>query len=967
MAQAIDYAARLTETIGARPAGTEEEQQASFFIDEVLREEAGLTTEVEEFNCNLGYELPRTVCCIATAVLGILSIFLSLMVIPSVIITLITAILFILDALGRSPFARFGNTGISQNILAKYIPTTDASTRGRKRKVLVIAHYDSGKVRIEAKGAMLSALPFIYILELVGMALVPVALLLRFVTSATAGLLVVLNVFIVIGVVLALLPVFGFLIHQTAQYNRGANVNASAVAVLLECAKRIGEEPEELMGDVVMHGEEELRSEGLIPHEATLTYSEAELPEGETTDSVIFEAAAVPSKGGESTPLNVVAGEATVGVDQAGVIPMAADAAASTVTTAAAVVEASPSSAVSPAVVDQRAAYTAAVSQGIPEPEPEEDPNVPDWYRKAMQKANKHEDSAAAGAAHRSKFADALDNANAVSAHAIETEEKQSEVERRLAQMRASIMGEAGAPGVATAAAAQAHAGGGVDGYLSSMTDAPSYEDAAAKPTEAPAAAVIASGPMPVPDAEAQAAAAEAAAAAQAAAAQAAAVADKTISYIPVEVDTEMVAREGAALKQANAAKAESAPKDAAANGRKRRTIDLPSLTGAIEGVNARLQDAPLSEERTPSEEAQVARRQARQERLANSLPNPDSQDLPDADKTQAISAAGSFVSASETSTFQPVGDELIADVREEDLYIEDADDSDYAVDFTATGAPAGPGYVEMPKSRASRMFGRFRRKKKTEDVSISEAYGLDESWEARSAGAARGGWESFREDEMDADWEGGAFSKVRELANRSDKKGARTDGDDAEDRAERSRARRSRRSENPFGDIPLTSITLEEREIIQQFHNGPISCEVWFLAVGAELANNAGIRAFLEAHSDELRGSIVIDLDGLGTGQLSLIEEDGIFQPKKPSARLKRYVNKASSSLGISLGKGKMRWRNSGAYCTAVHGLQTLHIAGMEGGKPAFAAQADDVMEHLSEETLAENTAFVMEVLRQI
>ena len=61
------------------------------------------------------------------------------------------------------------------------------------------------------------------------------------------------------------------------------------------------------------------------------------------------------------------------------------------------------------------------------------------------------------------------------------------------------------------------------------------------------------------------------------------------------------------------------------------------------------------------------------------------------------------------------------------------------------------------------------------------------------------------------------------------------------------------------------------------------------------------------------------------------------------------------------------MRWRNSGAYCTAAHGLQTLHIAGMEDGKPAFAAQADDVMEHISEEKLAENAAFVMEVLRQI
>ncbi len=964
MAQAIEYAARLTETIGARPAGTEEEQQASFFIDEVLREEAGLATEIEEFNCNLGYELPRTVCCIATAVLGILSIFLTLMVIPSVIITLITAILFILDSLGRSPFARFGNSGISQNILAKYTPQTDAGTRGRKRKVLVIAHYDSGKVRIEAKGAMLSALPYLYILELVGMALVPVALLIRFVSSATAGLLVVLNVLTVIGVVLALIPVFGFLIHQTAQYNRGANVNASGVAVLLECAKRVGEEPEELMADAVMHGEEELRAEGLIPEDVELTYSEAELPEGELTDSVVFDATVAPK--GESLA-DAAPADAAVGVAAAAV---AGAAGVGTLAGAAAMPEAV---ALDPAS-DQRSAYTAAVSQGISEPEPEEDPNVPDWYRKAMQKANKHEDAAVTEPVHRSKFADALDNANAVSANAIEQEEKQSEVERRLAQMRASIMGEAGAPGVATAAAAQAHAGGGVDGYLSSMTDASNYEDAAAKPAVPAAAPVTASGPIPVSEAEAQTAAEEAAAAA-AAAAQAAAVADKTISYIPVEVDAEAMARENAELKQAaQAAPAaqESAAAKETAHGRKRRTIDLPSLTGAIEGVNARLQNAPLAEEETSTEETKAARRQARQERLAHSLPPMDSQDLPDPDKTQAINTAGSFVSASATSTFNPVGEELIADVREEDLYIEDADDSDYASDFTATGAPAGPGYVEMPKSRASRMFGRFRRKKKSDDVSMSEAYGLDESWDARSAGAARGGWESFRDDAMDVDdWEGGAFSKVRQLASRSGKNAAEGEEEEGRERREgrstRSGARRARRTENPFGNITLSSMSLEEREIIQQFHSGPISCEVWFLAVGAELANNAGIKSFLTAHADELRGAIVIDLDGLGTGQLSLIEEDGIFQPKKPSARMKRYVNKAASTLGVNLGKGKMRWRNSGAYCTAAHGLQTLHIAGMEQGKPAYAAQADDVMEHISEEKLAENAAFVIEVLRQI
>ncbi len=1034
MAEAIEYVTRLADSIGARPAGTEEEQQASFFIEEVLRDEAALPTETEEFNCNLNFELPRTICSIATVVLGILSLFLPLMVVPSVIICLITAVLFITDAFGRSPFSKIGNSGISQNILARYTPPADPSTRGRKRKVILMAHYDSGKVRAEAKGALLGALPILYILEIVGMALVPLALLIRFATSATAGLLMFLNVLTVVGVVFALVPIIGFILHQTAQYNKGANVNASGIAVLLECARRVQEEPDELAEDLVMHGEEELRECGLIPEGADLVYEEAEAPDGHAVDQVRLEALGADPAHSEqvASAVGVQAADGDVAhadvVAAAAAIPMAAGGADAASLGAEGVgAAASMGGAAAGVVVDQRAAYSAAVSGTIPapEPEPEEDPNVPEWYRTAMRRANKQEEPPSP--VQRSRFADALDNANAVSAHAIEHEEAQSEAERRLAQMRASIMGEAGAPGVATAHAASAasHHHAGVDGYLSSMTEATSYDVAAM--ADAGPAASPASPEMPAVGAVADvdaAAMAEAAREAAAVAAAAAEKADKTISFIPVEVDTEAMRAESDALKQGGAA-AVSADADAVSadipgstHQRKKRTISLPSLTGAIEGVNARLQDAPLSDQEELSAEDRDARRHARQEALASSLPMTDSQELPErasaiarvvqeveedvapsrspqaddanADKTQAINAAGAFVSPSATSTFEPVGEELIADMDEEDVYIEDADDSDYASEFTASGAPAGAGYVEMPKSRASRMFGRFRRKKQEEDLSISEAYGLDDAWDARSAGAARGGWESFRSRDAsdgfeDEEWNGGAFSKVRAKVGRVGRGAEPDEGlsdemyGDAEagnrggrGRGERSAedaaARRARRLQNPFGDLPLTpSAQLDERELIQQFKNGSVSCEVWFLAVGAELANNAGIRSFMNAHADELRGSIVIDLDGLGTGQLSLIEEDGIFQVKKPSARLKRYVNKASSALGMKLGHGKMRWRNSGAWCTASGGLQTLHLAGMAGGKPAFAAQADDVVDNISEEALRENAAFVMEILRQI
>ena len=81
--------------------------------------------------------------------------------------------------------------------------------------------------------------------------------------------------------------------------------------------------------------------------------------------------------------------------------------------------------------------------------------------------------------------------------------------------------------------------------------------------------------------------------------------------------------------------------------------------------------------------------------------------------KTSNVSAAGAFVPAGATGTFAPIGDELLDNVDPEDIYIDDADDSAYEQNFTESGAFAGPGYVEMPKSRVHRLFDRLRRKSK--------------------------------------------------------------------------------------------------------------------------------------------------------------------------------------------------------------------------------------------------------------
>ena len=94
------------------------------------------------------------------------------------------------------------------------------------------------------------------------------------------------------------------------------------------------------------------------------------------------------------------------------------------------------------------------------------------------------------------------------------------------------------------------------------------------------------------------------------------------------------------------------------------------------------------------------------------------------------------------------------------------------------------------------------------------------------------------------------------------------------------------------------------ELKQIYQFRNPDINTEVWFVALGSELAQNGGMRAFITEHQQELRGSIIIDLDGLGAGDLCMIEQEGMYRTVKTSSRMKRYIKKASQATGFERGR---------------------------------------------------------------
>ena len=267
------------------------------------------------------------------------------------------------------------------------------------------------------------------------------------------------------------------------------------------------------------------------------------------------------------------------------------------------------------------------------------------------------------------------------------------------------------------------------------------------------------------------------------------------------------------------------------------------------------------------------------------------------------------------------------------------------------------PGQVEIPSTRAGGFVSRLKRKSANDlEETPQEWLDVDDDFDARSVGRARGSWESFRDDSQGGsdssrqrNWQGGGFSRVHldYVDTRS------TEEEDS----------------GPFDQavgFNEDRVLNEEIGQIIHFRNPLYDTEIWFAAIGSDTELHDGAKAFIEEHRSELRGAMVIEIESLGAGVLSVASEEGRFRTTKASSRVKRFTKSATEATGITLDEHKIL--NSDSITTTVQkaGFQAMHLFGAEDGRPALKASADDVAENVDELILEENVSFLMELLKQ-
>ncbi len=1103
MPEILDHIAYLSHEIGPRPAGTEEEQQAALYITEQLQKEAGLSAVIEDFNSESNGELPTMICCALSLIFAVAGMFLPVMAIPSFIVLLLAGVLFTLEALEKPFLSKFLARGVSQNVVAKYEPGISSSTGGsRRRKILVVANYDSGKVRAELKPPFLGILGYLQKATLVSMVFLPIVFLIRalFFLYASGITAIVLNVVTIIALLFLLATILVALAHKFSSYNEAANNNASGTAVLLEVAKRIGrgyavgEQQYSHEDRAYIHGEAAARESGLVPEGADLVYESPRSTSSETrsekgTDRLSSAKAAIAAMTGQAVAQGASTSSVADNLVQVreSYVPGFTDEGASAQRTetreAFTGVPQEVSFGAAQSYAPEERLYERKQEQGLNEealakdleeqaegveyiPIRQPSSEVPDWFKKAQENAKKPKNDKPL-AAQRSRFADALDKAVAESSTHFNEANKavDVEMEERLAQMRSSIM-EGGLNGTARnhdgAAEQSAHPKSGSRAGRDESDEAYTTRPAAVTSVEVPDEGML---PSEEPSSQNRAGVGERQGTLHPVniRAEEPRVADDrnaarfsgggTIAMPPIDVstlrDTQIPSSAGDNVgrppydefaasapteehfqDESYAKGVRSEVSDESLSSAAKQPVTLPEIGIPSSNVSS---VAEASKQRAPLAMAQEESSQSAAKSLLSMLPSIGSEDLSESQESSSVgtrgeisatdlktslpslsgslspigstsggqgsvSTTGSFAPAGATGAFAPVGEELLENVDPEDVYIEDADDSVFEDNFTESGAFAGPGYVEMPKSRTGRFFKRFGSKKKEKNMSGStqEWLDVDDDFDARSVGAARGGWESFQEpqddyyeqdeyyDEEQPDdsdnprgdgrsWQGGAFSKIR---SRGFRKSVSFDDEEDQDSGTYEQdvnpltftdeaPRFSRREVVSFdGDAVDVSADIGQ---IHEFRASGFDTEIWFVALGSELAHNGGMRALMAEHAQDMRGAIIINIEALGSGELSLVEKEGVYRPRSLSSRMKRYIKKTSQETGIEVDSAHLLWKESAASIASRHGYQAMSLVGIEGQKPAKFAQADDIFENIEEESLYRNVEFLFRLLKNI
>ena len=252
-------------------------------------------------------------------------------------------------------------------------------------------------------------------------------------------------------------------------------------------------------------------------------------------------------------------------------------------------------------------------------------------------------------------------------------------------------------------------------------------------------------------------------------------------------------------------------------------------------------------------------------------------------------------------------------------------------------------------KKKKHHLFG--RKKKNENEESMSEWLGVDENYDAKRGGRQIGSWDNF--DDESVDWKGGATSGSQFTV---------IDGNNADGQVA------DAPTEDDMREAILSMVDDTTEEIKETFvlDEKFIGHDIWFVALGSSVADHAGMESFIQNHRRDCRGAFLINLDCIGSGELTMLAEEGGHNRRRVDRRVSRLLAATAADLNIPLTRKPYLMKDTDATPAMRTSLRSATIMGMEDGAKALSGTSDDIVENLDVQQINNVSELIIEMIRR-
>jgi hypothetical protein len=229
---------------------------------------------------------------------------------------------------------------------------------------------------------------------------------------------------------------------------------------------------------------------------------------------------------------------------------------------------------------------------------------------------------------------------------------------------------------------------------------------------------------------------------------------------------------------------------------------------------------------------------------------------------------------------------------------------------------------------------GRLKRRRTTSEDDddsrgIRDWLGIGRGFEVRRAGKQIGSWENLNDDEDEFGFKAGVAD------------GAASEADLA------ARIR---------------------RRVTESIDRALAEKEVWFVATGAAESGAWGMRTLLEAYGEDLKDALIINVDGVGSGTLGFLKQEGLVRRYRCDRRLASQTRRTASELGMRVSGTSYPGVATDATPALARGFRAMSVMSFDvNGRLADWHQASDTIEGVSPAALDQATRFVTALVRDL